>query len=250
MINKEGIEFLALYRAYPKKYLPITDKQFQHYDEWEDDIVQNMCWSAGVLEENRPYFAEIWKAFGVTTVTVTVSLQETDSGSVVQMVLRSRLIECINPQKAKVSIKSTEEKDGYEFISVNIIMGTEDDNNGEQFAYWNGKTFKYDDLNDYNDKQTKLNKQRARMNIVSGVWMVVCIALIVALFLYAPTYKEKKAQRKAENEQWVKEYWETHPTLEPHQNYEYGEEDDDYNRDRALEEAYEGVGAYDNARGW
>ena len=56
--GNKSIAFLKEYRANPEKYLPMVDHQCKHFDEWNDEITRNLCWDAGILEGNRPYFAE------------------------------------------------------------------------------------------------------------------------------------------------------------------------------------------------
>ena len=96
----------------------MPDKQYQHFDEWEEEIIRNLCWGAGLLEENRPYFAEFWKVFGVTSLTVTVSSKDTEPAKIVQMIQKAGLIECINPDKAEIHFKKFTDDHGNEFTPL------------------------------------------------------------------------------------------------------------------------------------
>ena len=82
-MQTEGIDFLREYRADPERYLPLPERQYQHFDEWEGEIIRNLCWSAGLLEGNRPYFAEFWKIFGVTSMTVSVFSGDTQPEEII-----------------------------------------------------------------------------------------------------------------------------------------------------------------------
>ena len=151
----EGPDFLLEYRTNTDRYLPLPDKQYQHFDEWEEEIIRNLCWGAGLLEENRPYFAEFWKVFGVTSLTVTVSSKDTEPAKIVQMIQKADLIECINPDKAEIHFKKFTDDHGNEFIGVNSVIGKEDDDNAEQYLFWKGKTHRFEELNAMNEKEGK-----------------------------------------------------------------------------------------------
>ena len=136
MENREGIDFLKEYRAHPERYYPLTDRQYEHFDEWEDEIVRNLCWSACLLEGNRPYFTECWKIFGVTSITVNVSVADTTPHDIVRMIQEAGLVDCVNPEKAKIHFKKHTDKTGNEFIGVNSVISTEDDDHSEQYQIW------------------------------------------------------------------------------------------------------------------
>ena len=84
----------------------------KHFDEWEEEIVRNMCWGAGILDGNRPYFMELWKVFGVSTMTVTVAADGIEPAEIVRLLQSSGLVGCRDPEKAKINIKRVTEKDG------------------------------------------------------------------------------------------------------------------------------------------
>ena len=68
-----GVEFLQEYRAYPGNYPPLIDHQYKHFREWEDEIMRNISWSAGVGHNNRPWFAERFDALLGSMITVFIS---------------------------------------------------------------------------------------------------------------------------------------------------------------------------------
>ena len=149
-VENKCIAFLKEYRAHPERYLPLTDKQYKHYNEWEEEIIRNMCWGTGLLEGNLPYFMECWKVFGMTTLTVTVFAEGQDPAEIVGMMQRSGLVQCSNPEKAKIHIKKVTEKNGKVFYGINSVMGKEDDDYAEQYLYWLGDSCRFDELNALN----------------------------------------------------------------------------------------------------
>ena len=40
-VENKCIAFLKEYRAHPERYLPLTDKQYKHYNEWEEESLEN-----------------------------------------------------------------------------------------------------------------------------------------------------------------------------------------------------------------
>ena len=55
--KKEGPDFLLEYREHPECYLPLTCRQYQFRPDNEPEP-RSFYWNAGLLEGNRPYFAE------------------------------------------------------------------------------------------------------------------------------------------------------------------------------------------------
>lgn len=153
----EGPEFLLEYRAHPDRYLPLSDVQYKHFDKWEDQIVRNLCWSAGLLEENRPYFAEFWKVFGVTTLTLTVSAKGAKPDEIVRMLWKAGLIASNDPEKVSIEYKSITDDHGNEFIGVNFVFGTEDDERAEGYLTWMGKAYSFYKLNALNEKDNNVS---------------------------------------------------------------------------------------------
>ena len=71
-MSLSGLELIKAYRANPEQYLPMMDHT------WEMPAVNeygevNIGWYAGLLEENRPFFAVCWAVDHMTTLTIYVS---------------------------------------------------------------------------------------------------------------------------------------------------------------------------------
>ena len=152
-MRPEGPDFLLEYRAHPERYRPLAETQYKHFDEWEDQIVRNLCWSAGLLEENRPYFAEFWKVFGVTTLTITVSAKGAEPAEILRMILKAGLIVFKDHEKARIQSKRIKDDDGNEFIGMNFVFGTENDEYAEGYLTWMEKAHRFDELNALNEKE-------------------------------------------------------------------------------------------------
>ena len=154
--RKEGIEFLLEYRAHPEKYLPLVDHQYHHFDQWEEQIIRNQCWGAGLLEGNRPYFMECWKVFLATSITVFISSEGIDRTEAVRMLERTGLVRCVDPGKAKPEILEFKDSNENGFYSINTVIGVDEEG---QFLFWNGKTHPFDELNEMNER-TGVNKYK------------------------------------------------------------------------------------------
>ena len=148
----EGTDFLLDYRKQPDMYHPLVDHQYKHFDEWEDEIARNQCWSAGLLEGNRPYFMECWKVFLTTFITIFVSSDGIGRTETLRLLERAGLIECANPQRAKPKILEFRDSNGNEFYSINTVISVD---GGCQFLYWNGNTHPFDELNQLNEQGDK-----------------------------------------------------------------------------------------------
>ena len=70
-----GIEFLKEYRAHPEKYLPLIDRQYKHFNKWEDEIIRNLNQGAGVGCNNQLYFVERYDVFFSSLATIFISTE-------------------------------------------------------------------------------------------------------------------------------------------------------------------------------
>ena len=147
----EGTDFLVEYRAHPERYLPLTDDQYKHFDRWEEQILLNEYWGAGLLEGNRPYFLEVWKVFGVRTLTVIVSAEGTTQEEIVRMIIRAGLLSSRTPEKVEFNFKPTVDDHGNKFIGVNAVISKETDDSFEQYYHWMGNVFSFDKLDELNN---------------------------------------------------------------------------------------------------
>ena len=147
------IAFLKEYRAHPERYLPMVDHQYKHFDEWDDEITRNMCWSAGILNGNRPYFAECWKVFMTTSMTVFISAEGYENEKnelfflmeLMQAGLAMPRCEDLNHLKA---LRYTD-GNGNEFISFNFVLDIEEKG---QYMSWLGNFCGFDELNRLNEE--------------------------------------------------------------------------------------------------
>ena len=154
----EGIEMLKECREHPENYYPLIDHQFKKFDVWEDEIVRNIGWGAGLYFEDRPYFAECWKIFTTTAMTVFISSEGIeDSKNVLQLFMLDMIVRgMISPEKdffhkANKAVKVTDES-GNEFYSINFVLYEEDDENCTQYVHWNPKIHSFEELNRFNEE--------------------------------------------------------------------------------------------------
>ena len=69
-----GLELVKACREHPERYYPMRDhtEQVSRRDKFGDS---NIGWYAGLLDENRPFFAECWASDGITMLTIFVSVK-------------------------------------------------------------------------------------------------------------------------------------------------------------------------------
>ena len=155
-MDKENkcIAFLKEYRAHPERYLPMVDQQYRYFDKWEDDeITRNVCWSAGILNGNRPYFAECWKVFLTTAMTVFFSAEgyervESEYFFLMLLMQAGLALPCCGDLDHLKAERFTD-GNGNEFISFNFVLDIEEKG---QYMSWLGEGCRYDELNRLNDE--------------------------------------------------------------------------------------------------
>lgn len=101
LTKKQGVDFLREYRDHPEMFLPLIDHQYKHFDEWEDQESRNLCWDAGIFQDNCPYFAECWKIFTTTVMTVFISIKGIDWEPNLKNILVEFIPECLNRRSCR-----------------------------------------------------------------------------------------------------------------------------------------------------
>ena len=152
-----GIEFLKEYRAHPEKYLPLINRQYKHFEEWEDEITRNLSWGAGVGHNNRPYFAERYDVFFSSLATIFIStegLEDWDTEFTEQFLLlfwQWGLISGYTPKENPTIVTRVTDGNGNEFFSVNMVLGTLDEHGDYHcFIPWNVKPNAFTELDQLN----------------------------------------------------------------------------------------------------
>ena len=143
--------FLKEYRTHPERYLPMVDHQYKHFDDWEDQITRNICWSAGILNGNRPYFAECWKVFLTTSMTVFFSAEGYENVKnelfFLMELLKAGLVLPRGKDMNHLKALRFTDGNGNEFISFNFVLDIEEKG---QYISWLGACCGFDELNRLN----------------------------------------------------------------------------------------------------
>ena len=156
LTQKQGVDFLREYRKHPEMFLPLIDHQYKSFDEWEDQESRNLCWDAGVFQDNCPYFAECWKIFTTTVMTVFITTQginwKPNLKNILVEFIRNGLIAGLSGKDLPhIDTKAFTDGTGAEFYSFNLVLGEEEKG---QSIHWGRGHFGYDDLNEF-DKETE-----------------------------------------------------------------------------------------------
>ena len=160
----EKIRLLDTIRSHPEKYFPITDHAWKVFpkktegNEWCDPEY-NLGWDAGLLDGNRPYFAECWATGGITMLTYFVSakgMEDAEKADILKLLTDARLFRPRDPEHPRANMMKFEDKSGNTFFSVNAAV---EDENG---TYLDGGTvYPFKELNGYNRKKNREAKANA-----------------------------------------------------------------------------------------
>ncbi len=124
-----GLEMIKTYRANPDHYLPMIDHREEVPGRNKYGEV-NIGWNAGLLEENRPYFAECWAADHITTLTIYVSAKGIEDKTAEEL---DRWFQNIgyysykDPGYAPAYVVSFKRPDGNEFFMITVTVGIDDE---------------------------------------------------------------------------------------------------------------------------
>ena len=155
---QDKILFLKEIRENPGKYLPIADHAWKVFPkvnegtEWYDDPQTNIGWDAGLLEGNRPYFAECWATCGITMLTYFVSasgMENAETAELIQKLENAKLLKIRNPKDPRTTAVEFEDDNGNKFYSINITVGDED---GTYID--GGRIYPFAELNKFNKGKT------------------------------------------------------------------------------------------------
>ncbi len=150
--EKEGIAFLKEYRAHSEKYLPLARHQYGCFEEQEGDK-WNLFWDAGIIEENRPYFAWCWEMerVDITNLTVFVSadgMERWDAEHLfIPKMIRRGLLQVDNVRAVRPAVQRFKDAAGHEFYMVHITL--REDKPG-LIVRWTGKKVPFSELNKLN----------------------------------------------------------------------------------------------------
>ena len=157
MTDLKGLDLIKAYRNHPERFLPMQDhtEQVPAKYEYEYFTDHNIGWNAGLLEENRPFFAECWATEGITMLTIFVSTigiedkSETDLANWFQDIGYYKAKDSRNPEVIKYKDKA-----GNEFFSINILVGVEE----EPAVIEGGRIYPWKILNEYNNTSQDASK--------------------------------------------------------------------------------------------
>lgn len=155
LTREQGPGFLREYREHPERFLPLIDRQYLTVDEWEDGVIRNLGWDAGIYQDNCPYFAECWKLFTATVMTVTLPAAafpgEPDLKTVLVEFIRNGLVAGLcGEDPPRIETGALTDGTGAEFRTFNLVLS--EDEQG-QMIRWGRGYFRYDELNALNGEQ-------------------------------------------------------------------------------------------------
>ena len=125
----EGLALIKDYRKNPDKYLPAIDhtEEVPAVNEYGE---RNIGWYAGLLEENRIFFAENWCVDHITMLTIFVStkgIKDKTEEELIQWFQDIGYISFRNGNEPAIGVNTFKTKSGDEFYSINITVGIDDE---------------------------------------------------------------------------------------------------------------------------
>ena len=147
-----GLDFIKEYRSHPEKYLFMPDHtgETPSVNEYGE---LNLGWNAGLLEENRPFFAEYWSVDHIGVLTFSFSkagIENRTKEELIQMCLDTYLFRFTGEESDAAEITSFTDEHGNEFYACNITVVADEDTPFAEVA----PMFRWKDLNSFN-KETE-----------------------------------------------------------------------------------------------
>ena len=136
-----GMDLIRAYDQHPEEFLPMNkpDNEVPPRNEYGET---NIGWYAGLLDENRPFFAECWAVDGMTVLTMFVSTLGIENETPEE--LEQRFLDRGYYRKKEGADRAPTvkkfDRDGKEFYSINVTVGVEDEPAVLEGAYilsWN-----------------------------------------------------------------------------------------------------------------
>lgn len=125
----QGLDFLREYEKHGSLYMPLIDharQVFPKRDPTHGEV--NIGWNCGLLDGNRPYFAETWAIDGITVMTVFIScrgLEKSSHGEIDRMLESAGLYRML-PGARRPALMVFTDQAGNRFYSVNVIVGDDE----------------------------------------------------------------------------------------------------------------------------
>jgi hypothetical protein len=98
----------------------------------ENDVL-DIGWSEGMLSDGRPYRFECWCQDQITLVTIFLSrigLGDVDEEKIIKLLEQENLLRFPFPKRF-VSARSFEDASGHELLSINVVIGDEEQSYAE-----------------------------------------------------------------------------------------------------------------------
>ena len=145
-----GLELIKAYRTNPDHFLPMFDHTEEVPIRNEYGEV-NLGWYAGLLEENRPFFADCWAADHITWLAIHVSAKGIEGKTAEELCRWFQDIGYFrfnddNPSTPNVT--TNKKPNGDEFFMMSLCVGIDD----EPALITGAAIIPWSVLNEYNRK--------------------------------------------------------------------------------------------------
>ena len=125
----KGLELIKAYNADRSRFMPMYyySDQTGSRNDWGG---ANIGWYAGLLEENRPFFADCWGMEGATMLTLYVSAE--GIGEITATELEHRFEEAGYYRRLRTlysgpSLTTITDREGNVFLALNLMVGEDED---------------------------------------------------------------------------------------------------------------------------
>lgn len=145
-----GLDVIRESKKPDNGWLPMIDSAYRIVKNRNEYGDVNIGWNAGLIGENRPFYAECWATDGITMLTVyfsTKGIEDYTDEQVDKLLVDAGYYTHREKSYGVQAMKFTD-GNGNEFFSANIAVGDEDD------VFIDGATiYPFKILNEYNSAE-------------------------------------------------------------------------------------------------
>jgi len=146
----EAVRLLLDIRFHSEKYYPLVDYNTWKFDSKTESGDVNIGWNIGLLDDNRPWFAECWARDQITMLTYFISTKDLEgktSDELVNILEQAGIVRFTEENHRSAEVATFSDSNNNEFYSVNIAVGVEDET---YLTHDRGKILPFRILNDLN----------------------------------------------------------------------------------------------------
>lgn len=155
-LKMSGLDVIKRYNSPDCTWLPMVSLCEMIIPDRNEYGEVNIAWNAGLLEENRPFFSELWSSGCITMLTIYVCSNGIENKTEKEMndwFERIGYYKMVDDTRLP-QIETFSDGKGNNFFSINICVGVED----SEAYIEGGKVYPLKILNEYNQSRIEAEK--------------------------------------------------------------------------------------------